>query len=120
VDGVSRGGSRPKCRPIASICRAEVREVIAKQHLPLDPWGMRPAPELRRHIPARDMAQLRIMLHLRSTLRRRQRPMPVDGNHAIYHHELRTTLEQIGLNVTAATDYSGVPRSTTGRFVLPC
>ena len=27
---------------------------------------------------------------------------PQDGNHAIYHHEVRTTLENLGLNLQLA------------------
>ena len=35
-------------------------------------------------------------------------PDQVDGNHAIYHHELRTTLEAIGLNVVTAQDFAAI------------
>ncbi|MDT9597934.1 D-alanine--D-alanine ligase family protein [Sphingosinicella rhizophila] len=35
-------------------------------------------------------------------------PDPADGNHAIYHHEMRTTLEEIGFNVVAANRYEAI------------
>ncbi|QZN98583.1 D-alanine--D-alanine ligase family protein [Chenggangzhangella methanolivorans] len=45
-------------------------------------------------------------------------PDQVDGNHAIYHHELRTTLEAIGLDVTPAQDFSSVEGEVRADFVF--
>ena len=47
------------------------------------------------------------------------RPDGVDGNHAIYHHELRTTLEAIGLNVMAANSYAALLERPAADFVIP-
>lgn len=35
-------------------------------------------------------------------------PDPVDGNHAVYHHELRQTLENIGVNLLLADSYDAL------------
>ena len=37
-------------------------------------------------------------------------PDAVDGNHAVYHHEMRTTLESIGLNVATAQSFDAIER----------
>ncbi|PTQ08248.1 phosphoribosylglycinamide synthetase [Sphingomonas oleivorans] len=47
------------------------------------------------------------------------RPDTVDGNHALYHHELRTTLEQIGLRVTAANSFAAIEGQPDADFVIP-
>jgi D-alanine-D-alanine ligase len=44
---------------------------------------------------------------------------PVDGNHAIYHHELLTTLRQIGLNVVAADRFEVLFDRPDVDFVVP-
>src|SRR3546814_5412763 len=46
-------------------------------------------------------------------------PDSVDGNHATYHHELRSTLEAIGLNVTTAQSFDAVERKPDADFVIP-
>ena len=42
-----------------------------------------------------------------------------DGNHAVYHHELRRTLEAIGLNVLAANSYAHLFNRPDVDFVIP-
>jgi D-alanine-D-alanine ligase len=42
----------------------------------------------------------------------------IDGNHAVYHHELRTTLEQIGLNITPANSYDALFARPEADFVI--
>lgn len=42
-----------------------------------------------------------------------------DGNHAIYHHELRTTLEQLGYDVVAENSYEALYERPQVDFVIP-
>lgn len=68
-------------------------------------------------IPQSDKDRLKVMLlakHAAST----GAPDQTDGNHAIYHHELRTTLEQIGLNVTPAQEFDSIERKPDADFVF--
>ena len=44
---------------------------------------------------------------------------PEDGNHAIYHHEVRTTLERLGLNLHLADDYRILFDRPPVDFVFP-
>ncbi len=44
---------------------------------------------------------------------------PDDGNHAIYHHEVRTTLEHIGFNLTLADRYQALFERPEVDFVFP-
>ncbi len=44
---------------------------------------------------------------------------PEDGNHAIYHHEVRTTLEQLGLNLEFANTYEVLYQKPEVDFVFP-
>jgi len=44
---------------------------------------------------------------------------PEDGNHAIYHHEVRTTLESLGLNLTLADSYDVLFDRPEVDFVFP-
>ena len=44
---------------------------------------------------------------------------PEDGNHAIYHHEVRTTLEQLGLNLQFANTYDVLFTRPEVDFVFP-
>lgn len=69
-------------------------------------------------IPAADKARLRVLL-LAKHATGRGAPDPVDGNHAIYHHELRTTLESIGVNVTPANEFAAIERAPDADFVIP-
>jgi D-alanine-D-alanine ligase len=58
-------------------------------------------------IPAADKARLRVMFLAKHALATGE-PDPADGNHAVYHHEMRRTLEEIGLNVVAADSFSAI------------
>ncbi len=46
-------------------------------------------------------------------------PSPVDGNHAVYHHEFLQTLRAIGLNVVPADTYEALERAEAFDFVIP-
>lgn len=43
---------------------------------------------------------------------------PEDGNHAVYHHELRRTLEGIGLNILAANSFEALFKRPDVDFVV--
>lgn len=43
----------------------------------------------------------------------------VDGNHAVYHHEMLTTLQAIGLRVTPANSYDVLFERPQADFVVP-
>ncbi|MGB3930700.1 MAG: phosphoribosylglycinamide synthetase [Sphingobium sp.] len=58
-------------------------------------------------IPAADKARLRL-LFLAKHACADGAPDAQDGNHAVYHHELRTTLEGIGLDVAVANSYESL------------
>lgn len=58
-------------------------------------------------IPAADKARLKVMFLAKHALSTGT-PDPADGNHAVYHHEIRTTLEQIGLNLVVANRYDAL------------
>ncbi|MDM7958098.1 phosphoribosylglycinamide synthetase [Blastomonas sp.] len=44
---------------------------------------------------------------------------PEDGNHAIYHHEVRTTLESLGINMMVANSYDVLLTKPDVDFVFP-
>ena len=44
---------------------------------------------------------------------------PEDGNHAIYHHEVRTSLESLGINLTVADNYEILFNHPGVDFVFP-
>ncbi|MDO7835989.1 phosphoribosylglycinamide synthetase [Sphingobium sp. HBC34] len=69
------------------------------------------------HIPAADKARLRI-LFLAKHAGADGRPDAQDGNHAIYHHEMRTTLEAIGLHVDVANRYDALFDRPDADFVV--
>lgn len=58
-------------------------------------------------IPAHLKASLRIMLLAKHACGDGSHD-PVDGNHAVYHHELRCTLEKIGLDVVTADSFEAL------------
>jgi len=58
-------------------------------------------------IPAADKARLKVMFlakHAKAT----GEPDPEDGNHAVYHHEMRETLREIGLNLAVANSFDAI------------
>lgn len=58
-------------------------------------------------IPAADKARLKVMFlakHAKAT----GEPDPEDGNHAVYHHEMRETLREIGLNLMVANSFDAI------------
>jgi D-alanine-D-alanine ligase len=58
-------------------------------------------------IPAADKARLKVMFlakHAKAT----GEPHPEDGNHAIYHYEMRETLRAIGLNLVVANSFDAI------------
>ncbi|HEX8226104.1 MAG TPA: phosphoribosylglycinamide synthetase [Allosphingosinicella sp.] len=46
-------------------------------------------------------------------------PHPEDGTHAVYHHELLTTLKTAGFWVTAANDFESLWEKPSADFVVP-
>ena len=46
-------------------------------------------------------------------------PDALDGTHAVYHHEMLTTLKAIGLNVTPANSYRALFDMPAADFVVP-
>ncbi|WP_420146141.1 phosphoribosylglycinamide synthetase [Sphingobium sp.] len=69
------------------------------------------------HIPAADKARLRILFLAKHACADGS-PDAQDGNHAIYHHEMRTTLESIGLHVALANSYDAVYDRPDADFVV--
>lgn len=69
-------------------------------------------------IPADAKADLRVLFLAKHALGD-GRPDSMDGNHATYHHELRTTLEEIGLNIVAADSYAALFERPDADFVIP-
>jgi D-alanine-D-alanine ligase len=46
-------------------------------------------------------------------------PHQTDGNHAVYHHELRSTLEAIGFDLSIGNSYEDLDRARDAHFVIP-
>lgn len=69
-------------------------------------------------IPASAKERLRI-LYMAKHAAGDGSPDATDGNHAVYHHEMRTTLESIGLNVATAQSFDAIERRPDVDFVLP-
>lgn len=69
-------------------------------------------------IPSHLKQRLRVML-LAKHARSNGAADRADGNHAIYHHELRTTLEMIGLPVVAADHFGEIVRRPDVDYVIP-
>lgn len=67
---------------------------------------------------AADKARLRVML-LAKHARADGCPDATDGNHAVYHHELRTTLQRAGFNVIPADSLADIERRPNVDFVIP-
>jgi D-alanine-D-alanine ligase len=68
-------------------------------------------------IPEADKDSLRLLFLAKHALSDGS-PDALDGTHATYHHELRSTLEAIGLNVTAANDFSALLSPTAFDFAV--
>jgi D-alanine-D-alanine ligase len=73
---------------------------------------------LARTIPADAKARLRI-LFMAKHARWQGGLHPEDGNHALYHHEMRTILEEIGLNLVLADRYEVLFERPEADFVFP-
>jgi D-alanine-D-alanine ligase len=69
-------------------------------------------------IPPQAKASLRILFLAKHALGDGS-PDSADGNHAIYHHEFRSTLEAIGLQVAAANSYAALYDRPDADFVIP-
>ena len=65
-----------------------------------------------------DKARLRVLL-LAKHARANGGLDSCDGNHAVYHHELRTTLEDIGLHVEAIDRYEDLFTPVAADFAIP-
>ena len=71
-----------------------------------------------RSLPLEAKRALRIMLiakHAKGT----GAPHPEDGTHAVYHREMRQTLEDIGVNLTVADDYRVLFEQPDVDFLFP-
>lgn len=69
-------------------------------------------------LTAAEKARLRVMF-LAKHARKEGCPDAVDGNHAVYHHELRTTLERVGFNVVPADSFADIEQYPDVDFVIP-
>ncbi len=82
-------------------------------------WGSTVADSLEPlRIPAEARERLRIMYMAKHALWGGGMH-PEDGNHAIYHHEVRTTLEGLDLNLTLANSYDVLFENPNVDFVFP-
>jgi D-alanine-D-alanine ligase len=68
-------------------------------------------------IPAADKARLKVMFLAKHALASGA-PDPADGNHAVYHHEMRTTLEEIGLDVVPANSFDAIYEKPNVDYVV--
>lgn len=64
-----------------------------------------------------DKAGLRL-LFLAKHAHGQGQPDAVDGNHALYHHEMRATMEAIGLNIQVANSYEALFECPDADFVV--
>jgi D-alanine-D-alanine ligase len=72
----------------------------------------------RLQLPCELKARTRVLL-LAKHARSGGKPDASDGNHALYHHELRTTLEAVGFDVSAAESYEALFTRPNADFVIP-
>jgi D-alanine-D-alanine ligase len=70
------------------------------------------------HIPAEAKERVRLLFMAKHVLWGGGMH-PEDGNHAIYHHEVRTTLEKLGLNLLLADKYEVLFTRPEADFVFP-
>ena len=68
-------------------------------------------------IPEADKKRLKVMFLAKHALATGE-PDPADGNHAVYHHEMRSTLEQIGLQLTAANSFDAICKKPDVDYVV--
>lgn len=68
-------------------------------------------------IPAADKARLKVMF-LAKHAKASGDPDRGDGNHAVYHHEMRETLREIGLNVTVANSFDAICTKPDADYVV--
>ena len=68
-------------------------------------------------LTAAEKARLRVML-LAKHARSDGTPDATDGNHAVYHHELRSSLQRAGFNIVPATSFSDIERRPDVDFVI--
>ena len=68
-------------------------------------------------IPVADKARLKVMF-LAKHAKAAGEPHPEDGNHAIYHHEMRETLREIGFNLTVANSFDDICRKPNVDYVV--
>lgn len=68
-------------------------------------------------IAGADKARLRVLFLAKHALSGGA-PDAVDGTHAVYHHEMLTTLREIGLNVAAANRYDALFERPDADFVV--
>ncbi|MDQ8756373.1 phosphoribosylglycinamide synthetase [Sphingosinicella sp. LHD-64] len=85
-------------------------------------WGASPRVSAPPHpailsVPAADKARLKVLFLAKHALAGGQ-PDAVDGTHAVYHHEMLTTLRQVGLNVVAANSYEALFDRPDADFVV--
>ena len=71
-----------------------------------------------RAIPQADKDRLRILFMAKHALFGGGMH-PEDGNHAIYHHEVRNTLESLGINLALANSYTALFERPEADFVFP-
>jgi D-alanine-D-alanine ligase len=79
---------------------------------------MFPADHKRAALSRHDKSNLRIMLLAKHACGDGS-PDPADGNHAVYHHELKNTLRQAGFNVTPVSRFEDIERAPATDFVIP-
>lgn len=77
-----------------------------------------PAPVRPLSIDEETRARLRILFIAKHALGGGV-PHPEDGNHALYHHEVRTILEGLGLNLTLADSFDALWDRPPVDFVFP-
>ncbi len=69
-------------------------------------------------LSAAEKARLRV-LFLAKHARAEGAVDSTDGNHAVYHHELRASLQRTGFNIVPADSYSEIERRPDVDFVIP-
>ena len=68
-------------------------------------------------LPAAEKARLRVML-LAKHSRSHGALDESDGNHSVYHYELRTALQRVGFNIVPGTSFTDIERRPDVDFVI--